>query len=147
VEPAQACTAGLISWQELQNSGEDVATMAVMVPKKMGLENQIDAQIDTYYRFINHERFNWRKFIYFLVLKVIAHSDDSPLKQKVLITDDSISAKTGKNIELVSYHFDHKLGRSIANADWPDQPWQLLKKRPSSMNFEFLIFPSILFLR
>ena len=43
---------------------------------------------------------------------------------------------SSKNIELVSYHFDHKLGRSIANADWPDQPWQLLKKRPSSMNLD-----------
>ncbi len=77
------------------------------------LENQIEAQKDTYYRFINHERFNWRKFVYFLVLKVIAYSDDTPLKEKVLIADDSISAKTGKNIELVSYHFDHKVGRSI----------------------------------
>jgi IS4 transposase len=77
------------------------------------LENQIDAQKDTYYRFINHERFNWRKFVYLLALKVIAHSDDTPLKEKVLIADDSISAKTGKNIELVSYHFDHKIGRSI----------------------------------
>jgi hypothetical protein len=77
------------------------------------LENQIDAQKDTYYRFINHERFNWRKFVYFLALKVIAHSEDTPLKEKVLIADDSISAKTGKNIELVSYHFDHKIGRSI----------------------------------
>ncbi len=43
---------------------------------------------------------------------------------------------SSKNIELVSYHFDHKLGRSIANADWPDQPWQLLWKRPSSMNLD-----------
>ena len=77
------------------------------------LENQIDAQKDTYYRFINHERFHWRKFVYFLALKVIAHSEDTPLKEKVLITDDWISVKTGKNIELVSYHFDHKLGRSI----------------------------------
>jgi hypothetical protein len=77
------------------------------------LENQIDAQKDTYYRFLNHERFNWRKFVYFLALKVIAHSDDTPLKEKVLIADDSISAKTGKDIELVSYHFDHKIGRSI----------------------------------
>jgi hypothetical protein len=41
-------------------------------------------------------------------LKVISHSEDTPLKEKVLIADDSISAKTGKNIELVSYHFDHK---------------------------------------
>jgi hypothetical protein len=77
------------------------------------LENQIEARKDTYYRFINYERFNWRKFVYFLALKVIAHSDDTPLKEKVLIADDSISAKTGKNIELVSYHFDHKVGRSI----------------------------------
>ncbi len=46
------------------------------------LENQIEAQKDTYYRFINHERFNWRKFVYFLVLKVIAYSDDTPLKGK-----------------------------------------------------------------
>jgi len=77
------------------------------------LENQIDAQKDTYYRLINHERFNWRKFVYFLALKVIAHSNDTPLREKVLIADDSISAKTGKKIELVSYHFDHKVGRSI----------------------------------
>lgn len=77
------------------------------------LENQIDAQKDTFYRFINHERFNWRKLVYFLALKVIAQSDDTPLKENVLIADDSISAKTGKNIELVSYHFDHKAGRSI----------------------------------
>jgi DDE superfamily endonuclease len=77
------------------------------------LENQIEAQKDTYYRFINHERFNWRKFVYALALKVIAHSDDTPLKEKVLIADDSISAKTGKDIELVSYHFDHKIGRAI----------------------------------
>jgi hypothetical protein len=77
------------------------------------LKNQIDAQKDTYYRFINHERFNWRKFVYFLALKVIAHSEDTPLKEKLLIADDSISAKTGKDIELVSYHFDHKVGRSI----------------------------------
>ena len=77
------------------------------------LENQIDAQKDTFYRFINHERFNWRKLIYFLALKVIAHSEDTPLKEKVLIADDSIAAKTGKDIELVSYHYDHKVGRSI----------------------------------
>ncbi|MCP4374459.1 MAG: transposase, partial [Deltaproteobacteria bacterium] len=77
------------------------------------LENQIDAQKDTYYRFINHERFNWRKFVYFLALKIIACSHDTPFKEKVLIADDSISAKTGKDIELVSYHFDHKVGRSI----------------------------------
>ena len=77
------------------------------------LQNQIEAQKDTYYRFLNHERFNWRKFVYLLALKIIALCKDVPLKEKVLIVDDSISPKTGENIELVSYHFDHKVGRSI----------------------------------
>jgi len=77
------------------------------------LQNQIDAKKDTYYRFLNHERFNWRKFVYLLAHKVIALCKNVPLKEKVLIVDDSITHKTGENIELVSYHFDHKVGRSI----------------------------------
>jgi hypothetical protein len=77
------------------------------------LENQIDAQKDAYYRFLNHERFNWRKLVYFLSLKVISRSDKTPLKEKVLIADDTIAPKTGSHIELISYHFDHKVGRSI----------------------------------
>jgi hypothetical protein len=77
------------------------------------LQNQIDAQKDTYYRFLNYERFNWRKFVYLLALKVIALCKDVPLREKVLIVDDSVSPKSGENIELVSYHFDHKVRRSI----------------------------------
>ena len=77
------------------------------------LQNQIEAQKDTYYRFLNHERFNWRKLVYLLALKVIALCKDIPLREKVLIADDSVSAKTGENIELISYHFDHKVRRSI----------------------------------
>jgi len=77
------------------------------------LQNQIDAQKDTYYRFLNHERFNWRKLVYLLALKVIDRCDDVPLAQKVLIGDDSISPKSGEDIELISYHFDHKTKRSI----------------------------------
>jgi hypothetical protein len=77
------------------------------------LQNQIDAQKDTYYRFLNHHRFNWRKFVYLLALKVIAVCKDVPLKEKVLIADDSIFPKSGENIELISYHFDHKVRRSV----------------------------------
>ena len=79
-------------------------------------QNQIDAQKDTCYRFLNHERFNWRKFVYLLALRVIALCKDVPLKEKVLIADDSISPKSGENIELISYHFDHKVRRSILGA-------------------------------
>ena len=46
-------------------------------------------------------------------MKVIACCDDVPLGQKVLIADDSLITKTGKDMELVSYHFDHKTKRSV----------------------------------
>lgn len=77
------------------------------------LNNTTNAQKDVFYRFLNYERFNWRKFVYLLALKIIACSDDVPLEQKVLIADDSLVPKTGKDMELVSYHFDHKTKRSI----------------------------------
>jgi IS4 transposase len=73
----------------------------------------IDAKKDTYYRFLNNERFNWRNFIYYLFTRISAASPNVPLKDKVLIADDTIAEKTGKNMELVSYHFDHAKKRSI----------------------------------
>jgi len=75
--------------------------------------NQLNAQKDTFYRFLNHERFNWRKLVYLLALKVISKSDDVSLRQKTIIVDDTIGLKTGKDMELVSYHFDHKTRRSV----------------------------------
>lgn len=74
---------------------------------------RIEAQKDTYYRFLNHERFNWRRFVYLLVTRLITMTDNVPLQQKVLIADDTITYKTGHNMELVSYHFDHKTRRSV----------------------------------
>jgi hypothetical protein len=71
------------------------------------------AHKDTYYRFLNNERFNWRKLVYLLSTRLIARFDNVPLGQKTLIADDTISLKTGQNIELVSYHFDHKTRRSV----------------------------------
>ena len=77
------------------------------------INKQTEAQKDTWYRFLNNERFNWRKFVTLFSLRVIGNSDDVPLKDKVLIADDSIGPKTGKEMELVSYHFDHKSGKSV----------------------------------
>ena len=62
--------------------------------------------------FLNNERFNWRKLIYKLATKVIALADQTPLQQKVIIADDTISNKSGKEMERVSYHFDHKERRN-----------------------------------
>jgi IS4 transposase len=77
------------------------------------LVRYLEARKDTYYRFLNHERFNWRKFVYLLAFRVMALVDQSPWRQKVLIADDTIAFKTGQNMELVSYHFDHKTQRSV----------------------------------
>jgi len=77
------------------------------------LNQQIEAQKDTWYRFLNNERFNWRKLVTLFSLKIIKAGVDVPLKEKVLIVDDSISLKTGKELELVSYHFDHKAEKSV----------------------------------
>ncbi len=51
--------------------------------------------------------------VYALAMKVITNSDRTPLKEKVLVADDTISPKSGSKIELVSYHFDHKVNRSV----------------------------------
>ena len=82
------------------------------------LQDYIQAHKDTFYRFLNNERFNWRKLVYLVAMRVIASSNDVPLKEKVLIADDSVCPKTGKEIELVSYHFDHKVGHSILGTQY-----------------------------
>ncbi len=75
--------------------------------------NYFEAQKDTFYRFLNNERFNWRVLVYLLATRIMAIFDDSPLRKKVLIADDTIAHKTGKNMELVSYHFDHASKRFV----------------------------------
>lgn len=77
------------------------------------LERQIKARKDTWYRFLNQERFNWRKLVYLLAVKIIGHCDKVPLRQKTIIADDTIEPKSGKKMEFVSYHYDHKSKRSI----------------------------------
>jgi hypothetical protein len=76
-------------------------------------DNTLKAGKDTYYRFLNNEYFNWRTFIYRLVLRMIALCDNTPLKEKVVIIDDTIEKKTGKEMEMVSYHFDHTTQKSV----------------------------------
>ena len=77
------------------------------------LKNKIQAEKDTWYRFLNQERFNWRKAVTLLALKVIAACDPVALKNKLLIADDTLCIKTGVKIELVSYHFDHTTHRHV----------------------------------
>lgn len=73
---------------------------------------ELEAKKDTFYRFLNNERFNWRKLVYKIAIKVIARADQTPLKEKTLCADDTLVEKSGKEMELVSYHFDHKEHRN-----------------------------------
>lgn len=94
---------------------------------------ELDAKKDTYYRFLNNERFNWRKLIYKLATKVIAQADQTPLQQKVIIADDTISNKTGKKMELVSAiilitkstatHWATNAYRSVTITESSSSPW------------------------
>jgi hypothetical protein len=72
----------------------------------------LEAQKDTYYRFLNRPKFNWRKLIALLLNRILVKWDHSEFNQRVLIVDDTVLPKTGNQMELVSYHFDHKTGRS-----------------------------------
>ncbi len=72
----------------------------------------LEARKDTYYRFLNCEYFNWRKLVTLMVSRLLARLDTTEFAQKVLIADDTLLHKTGKEMELVSYHFDHTSKRS-----------------------------------
>jgi hypothetical protein len=67
----------------------------------------LEARKDTYYRFLNCEYFNWRKLVTLMVSRILVRLDTAGFAQKVLIADDTLLHKTGKEMELVSYHFDH----------------------------------------
>jgi len=75
--------------------------------------NQTNARKDTFYRLLNKETFNWRNLVHMLASKIIDRCGDVPHRQKTLIADDTIAPKTGKNMEMVSYHFDHAKRRNI----------------------------------
>jgi hypothetical protein len=75
-------------------------------------ENLIQAHKDTYYRFLNHPCFNWRKLVTLLACREIVRTDQAPFNDKVIIADDSLLHKSGENMELVSYHHDHTTNRS-----------------------------------
>ncbi|MDY6861946.1 MAG: transposase, partial [Thermodesulfobacteriota bacterium] len=60
-----------------------------------------------------HEGIRWREFIYRISIKAIKQVEPVPLREKVLIADDTINQKRGKKIELASYIRDHTIGRTV----------------------------------
>jgi hypothetical protein len=75
-------------------------------------ENPVQAHKDTYYQFLNHPWFNWRKLITLLACREITRTDQPPFSEEVIIADDTLLHKTNENMELVSYYHDHGTKRS-----------------------------------
>jgi len=77
--------------------------MLVMNKKLSTFMDQSDDSFtkDVYYRLLKNESYNWRKLLSLSSLKLISllHKIQEPNKIKVLILDDTVEGKTGKQIE------------------------------------------------
>lgn len=83
---------------------------------------------NTYYRFLNESKYNWRKFLSLLVLTVTSAfgSLTRPERVKVLILDDSVIQRNrSKKVELLAKIYDHvthrfQKGFTLLTLGWSD---------------------------
>ena len=71
------------------------------------------ARKDAFYRFKQSE-LRWRSFMYSVLIKIseVLNFEKYPLQERYLVIDDSCLPKRGKNIENVSFIYDHNVGRN-----------------------------------
>jgi len=69
---------------------------------------------DAFYRFQRNPS-RWRSFMYAIMMKISEKLcfEKYPLKQRYFVIDDSPIPKRGRNIENVSFIYDHSVGRSF----------------------------------
>jgi hypothetical protein len=72
------------------------------------------ARKDAFYRFQRNPS-RWRSFMYAIMVKISEklHFEKYPLKQRYFVIDDSPIPKRGRNLENVSFIYDHSVGRSF----------------------------------
>jgi hypothetical protein len=72
------------------------------------------ARKDAFYRFKQMPS-RWRSFMYKVVMEISVFLDfrKCPLEDRCFVIDDTITPKRGRNIENVSFIYDHTLGRSV----------------------------------
>ncbi len=72
------------------------------------------ARKDAFYRFKQNPS-RWRSFMYQVLIKIseMLEFKKYPLEKRYFIIDDSPMPKRGRNIENVSFIYDHNLGRSV----------------------------------
>ena len=71
---------------------------------------------DVVYRFLNHSRFAWQKFLHSLSLKIVQHFESliSASRVRVFVIDDSILRRDrSKKAELLARVHDHTTGRFV----------------------------------
>jgi hypothetical protein len=103
------------------------------------ITSEIDAKKDTYYRFLNNERFNWRKLIYKLTTEVIALADQTPLQRKVIIQMIPSAINTAKKwnwsaiisiTKRTTTHWANSVCRSAIITESCSSPWMRLFTHP-----------------
>ncbi|MBO5596982.1 MAG: transposase [Oribacterium sp.] len=71
---------------------------------------------NTYYRFLNEPRYNWKRFITMLSAKVVSYFDSLTKEDRVnvLVLDDSIVERNrSKCVELLSWVFNHVTNKTV----------------------------------
>lgn len=80
------------------------------------VKHHIEAGKDTFYRIKNSQSICWRILLWLFAAKFKALSDNRLEKQsgpRCMVFDDTLLAKTGRRIEMVSRVFDHVTRRSL----------------------------------
>jgi hypothetical protein len=72
------------------------------------------ARKDAFYRF-KQAPSRWRSFMYAMIIKILEmlQFEKYPLEERYFVVDDSPIPKRGRNIENVSFIYDHNQGRSV----------------------------------
>jgi len=78
------------------------------------LEQFTRSRKDTFYRF-KTRGYRWRTFLYSIMQEIwqALKLDETPLEERYFIIDDSILPKRGRDIENVSFVYDHTVNRSV----------------------------------
>ncbi|MGI6385820.1 MAG: transposase [Desulfomonilia bacterium] len=78
------------------------------------LEQYTSSRKDTFYRF-KARGYRWRSFLYYIMKEIwkVLKIEETPGEERCFIIDDSILPKRGRDIENVSFVYDHTVGRSV----------------------------------
>ncbi len=73
-----------------------------------------DSKKDSFYRF-KQGKYRWRTFMYKVLGEILAalNIEQYPLEDRYFVIDDTVIPKRGRDIQNVSFIYDHNLGRSV----------------------------------